>query len=363
MNTIKPLNRKITAMPERVQLFILLTCAVLGCGAQAQAQLLRVWGDDTSGQVSGAPEGGLKAIAKGGAFISLGLRADRTPVLWGSAPIGPPPMPETLAGERFKAVEIGRDDAVLIYQDGTLAAFGRNAPIVSVPAGFYRAVTVAVVHAVAIGDDGRLTAWGSDNAPPPFEGLTGLLNAPKGGPFREVDSRGLYTLALHEVGTVYGWGYGSSGTNVLAGWTATPEDPAIFYLPDESFKAIAAGNAHALAVRSNGTVTGWGDGSGGALEPPTHVKFKAVAAGWGFSLGLSTNGTLWGWGTPVKSPFAAHPWTFASEGWTRCGDSEHYYVPNERFKSISAAAFHVMAITSNHKPIKRTKPQNDCAES
>jgi alpha-tubulin suppressor-like RCC1 family protein len=234
----------------------------------------------------------------------------------------------------------------LIYQDGTLAAFGQHELIRSVPAGFYQAVSVAANHAVAIGDDGKLKAWGSDNAPPPFDALTGLLNAPEGGPFKEVSSSVLYSLALHEVGTVYGWGHGSFGTNVFAEWTATPEDPAIFYIPDESFKAIAAGNTHILAIRTNGTVTGWGNETGGALTPPTHAKFKSVAAGWGYSIGLATDGTLWGWGTPFKSPFAAQPWTFASEGWTRHGDTEHYYVPDERFKSIAAAAFHVMAITA-----------------
>jgi alpha-tubulin suppressor-like RCC1 family protein len=77
---------------------------------------------------------------------------------------------------------------------------------------------------------------------------------------------------------------------------------------DESFKVIAAGNVLALAIRTTGTVTRWGNGIGGALAPPMHVKFKAVSAGQGFSPGLSTDGTLWGWGTPFKSPFAAHGW-------------------------------------------------------
>jgi hypothetical protein len=308
------------------------------------AQTLRVWGDDSSSQISAAPDGDIKAVADGGSINGLALRWDGTPILWGSGPIGPPPIPDGLAAEKFDAVAMGRDDCVLIRPDGTLAAFGRNAPVTSVPAGSYRAVTVASFHGVAIADDGTLRAWGSDS--PPNSSLTGLLNAPEGGPFKEVDARVLYSLALHEDGTLYGWGHGANGTNVLAGWTPTPEDPAIFYIPGQAFKAIAAGNVHALAILRNGTVTGWGNGTGGALQPPAHVRFKAVAAGWGFSIGLSTEGTLWGWGTPFKSPFAAQGWTFASQGWTRYGDSEHYYIPDERFKSIAAAAFHVMAITA-----------------
>lgn len=321
--------------------FVAVALATLFTGlplGTVQAQVLRIWGDDSSRQISSAPDGDFKAVT-GGALHSLALRFDGTPVLWGTGPFGPPPVPAALSAERFHAIAIGRDDAVLIQLDGTLAAFGQNAPIVSVPAGFYKAVSVSAASAVAIGDDGRLTAWGWDRA--------GLLNAPKGGPFKEVDSILLYSLALHEDGTIYGWGtVGSNGTNVLAGWTPTLEDPNIFYISGESFKAISAGNVHALAIRPNGTVTGWGDGTGGALNPPTHVRFKAIDAGWGYSIGLSTDGTLWGWGTPAKSPFAAQSWTFASQGWQRHGDSQHFYVPDERFKSISAAAFHVLAISA-----------------
>ena len=206
-----------------------------------EAQVLRLWGDDTSGQISGAPDGEFKAIA-GGALHSLALRFDGTPVLWGVGPFGPPPIPAALATERFNSIAIGRNDAVLIQLDGSLAAFGRTSAIVDVQSGFYKAVSVSAAYAVAIGDDGRLKAWGLDSHSTVSGPTTGLLNAPKGGVFKEVDSIVLYSLALHEDGTIYGWGSeGSNGTNVLDGWTPTPEDPRIFYLPGESYKAISAG--------------------------------------------------------------------------------------------------------------------------
>jgi alpha-tubulin suppressor-like RCC1 family protein len=168
----------------------------------------------------------------------------------------------------------------------------------------------------------------------------------------KVDARLLYSLALHEDGTLYGWGPAPPASNLFAGWAATSEDPGIRYVSGETFKAMAAGNAHALAIRQDGTITGWGTGAGGALQAPTHVRFKAVAAGWGFSLGLATDGTLWGWGTPAQSPFATRAWTFASEGWARYGAFEQYYIPNERFKAIAAGAFHVMAITAGRSPAR-----------
>jgi alpha-tubulin suppressor-like RCC1 family protein len=321
-----------------------------------------VWGDDTARQFSDAPDGDLKAVV-GGSVNGLALRQDGTPVLWGvrqtlpdGSSVGLASIPAGLAAEKFRAIAIGRDDAVLIRQDGTLEPVGgEDSPLKPAPAGSYSAVAVAAVHAVAIANDGKLKAWGSDNYPPPNGPLTGLLNAPEGGPFKAVDARVLYSLALHEDGTLYGWGHGAHGVYVLEGWTATPEDPAIFYQPGQSFKAIAAGNVHALAIKPDGTVTGWPDGTvtgletQGALEAPAHVRFKAVAAGWGFSIGLQTDGTLWGWGTPVAPRFpGAQAWTFDSQGWTRFGDTGQYYVPGERFKLIAAAAFHIMAVTAGH---------------
>ena len=312
--------------------------------APAYAQTIMVWGNDSCGQLSTAPAGDFIAVA-GGSSQGLALRKDRTPFLWGGV-VGlcfaaAPPIPAELAAERFRAVSLGRQNAVLIRQDGTLAAFGLNPPVTSVPPGTYQAIAVAFVHAVAIAEDGTLKAWGSDSSGT----LTGLLNAPQGGPFKAIAANTLYSLALRDDGTLLGWGHGANGINVLDTWTPTPEDPNIFYVPGETFKVIAAGNDHALAIRSDGTVMGWGNAASGALDAPTHVRFKAIAAGWGFSIGLSTDGMLWGWGTPFEHPLFPGKWTFESAGWTRYGDSNHYYIPDERFKSIEAAAFHVMAIT------------------
>jgi len=325
--------------------------------SSVHAQTLRVWGADRSGQVSMAPEGNFKAVA-GGSFEGLALRMYGTPVLWGSGPAGVMlPFPPEIENDHFRAVSLGRDDAILVRTNGTLIHHGRNPVLANVPPGSYTAVAVAAVHAVAIARDGTLEAFGSDVFPPPsgpLAGLpdaviTGLTNAPQGGPFKVVEGVVTGSLALRWDGTLFGWGRPAFAFDAAGGWLPTPEDPAIFYVPGETFTAIAGGNTHAIAVRPDGTVTGWGNALstlGGALEAPSHVRFEQVSAGWGFSVGLSTDGTLWGWGTPFAHP-ASEAWTFASEGWTRCATcaAENYYIPDERFELISTAAFHVMAIT------------------
>ena len=53
--------------------------------------------------------------------------------------------------------------------------------------------------------------------------------------------------------------------------------------------AIAAGDFHAVALRGDGDVVGWGGGSrtdGEATHPWRLVDFKAVAAGERFSLAI-----------------------------------------------------------------------------
>lgn len=323
--------------------------------APAEAQTLRVWGHDGGGQKSTAPDGSFRAIA-GGSFQGLALRTDGTPVLWGSSPLaGAPPLPAEVESAHFRAVAIARDDAVLIRPDGTLVHVGRNPLLGEVPPGSYSAAAVAVVHAVAIAKDGTLEAWGSDVFPPPSgplagpPALGGLTDAPEGGPFKAVEGVVLGLLALREDGTLFGWGQPAFAFDAAGGWAPTPEDPGNFSIPGKTFTAIAGGNIHALALLPDGTVTGWGNAlalAGGALRAPAHVRFEQVSAGWGFSVGLSTDGMLWGWGTPLV-PFAPQPWTFAGEGWTRCDAcaDEHYYIPDERFKTVNTGAFHVMAIT------------------
>jgi YD repeat-containing protein len=71
--------------------------------------------------------------------------------------------------------------------------------------------------------------------------------------------------------------------------------------------AIAAGNSHILALKSNGTVWGWG-GNGGALgngnttsksspvQMGTLTGIAAIAAGGGYSLAVKSDGTVWGTG-------------------------------------------------------------------
>jgi alpha-tubulin suppressor-like RCC1 family protein len=61
--------------------------------------------------------------------------------------------------------------------------------------------------------------------------------------------------------------------------------------------AIAAGYSHSLALKSHGTVVGWGRDNAGQATPPDGLnRVVAIAAGAYHSLALKSDGTVVGWG-------------------------------------------------------------------
>ncbi|MGD0649781.1 MAG: fibronectin type III domain-containing protein [Verrucomicrobiia bacterium] len=112
-----------------------------------------------------------------------------------------------------------------------------------------------------------IAKWGNGPMPPP--NLTNVVAIAAGSSF--------YDLALKSDGTVVGWG----GQTPPAGLS--------------NVVAIAAGSSHGLALKSDGTVVGWGN------PPPATVpaglsNVVAIAAGFSHSLALKSDGTVVGWG-------------------------------------------------------------------
>jgi hypothetical protein len=111
------------------------------------------------------------------------------------------------------------------------------------------------------------------------------------------------------------------GTTVVTGIAACVDD----------WRTAAAGTAHVLAIKKDGSLWAWGDNSSGQLgssDPATYSTYpirigtgttwKAVSARGGISAAVKTDGTFWIWG----SGFTATPtqygsgttWTSASLG-------------------------------------------------
>jgi uncharacterized repeat protein (TIGR01451 family) len=174
------------------------------------------------------------------------------------------------------------------------------------------AVAAGYAHSMALRNDGTVWVWGADGSgelglgtsdpighPTPVQvpGLTGVTSICAG--------TGL-SVAVRNDGTVWTWGENHNGQLGASGGSLnTPTQVSGV----SGVTAVASSFNHVIVRKADGTVMGWGmnafgqTGSSnlGNVNPtPAQVNglngVTAVAAGSGFSLALRSDGTVWGWG-------------------------------------------------------------------
>jgi alpha-tubulin suppressor-like RCC1 family protein len=246
----------------------------------------------TPGQVSQLA--GVTAVA-GGSNFSLALKSDGTVWAWGNNGWG----------------QLGRGSYV-----------SSTTPVQVSGLSGVKAIAAGDLHALALKSDGTVWSWGfnyygqvgngSGNnvlLPVRVSGLSGVSGIAAG-------NGGFTSYALKTDGTVRAWGYDGLGQlgNGTSDENAHPTPVKVLNL--SAVTAIGAGSSHALAVRSDGTVRGWGYNRYSQLGAKTTVTCGAyqdpcsttpvqvqnltgvstVAGGGNFSLALKYDGTVWGWG-------------------------------------------------------------------
>ncbi|KKU34963.1 MAG: RCC1 repeat-containing protein, partial [Candidatus Wolfebacteria bacterium GW2011_GWC2_46_275] len=166
-------------------------------------------------------------------------------------------------------------------------------------------------HSFALKDDGTVWAWGDNysgqlgdgtttdkTTPVQVVGLTGVESI--GGGF-------YFSVALKNDGTIWTWGantYGQLGNGSTTGSRSIPAQ--VVGLADVS--AISAGFGHTIALKNDGTIWTWGYNTSGQIGDGTIVNrltpaqiagltgVGIIGTGNNHSLVVKTDGSVWTWG-------------------------------------------------------------------
>jgi len=130
--------------------------------------------------------------------------------------------------------------------------------------------------------------------------------------WKQVSTGRYHCAAIKTDGTLWTWGVGGLGApGALGDNTATNKStPVTTFAGGTNWKQVSAGSQHCAAIKTDGTLWTWGDGSQGKLgdnnsttnksTPVTTfaggTNWKQVSGGGQHCAAIKTDGTLWTWG-------------------------------------------------------------------
>jgi len=168
---------------------------------------------------------------------------------------------------------------------------------------------------VALKSDGTLWAWGSNGFGQLGDGTTTNRSTPT-----QIGSEtnwalistdgpgGNTTMALKSDGTLWGWGRNNFG-QLGDGTTTNRSTPTQEATGATNWALISTGGAHTVALKSDGTLWAWGSNGFGQLgdgtttnrSTPTQeatgaTNWALISAGGVHTVALKSDGTIWSWG-------------------------------------------------------------------
>jgi alpha-tubulin suppressor-like RCC1 family protein len=138
--------------------------------------------------------------------------------------------------------------------------------------------------------------------------VTAVTTFAGGTNWKQISSGGAHTAAIKTDGTLWTWGNGSFG-RLGNNDTTDRSTPVTTFAGGINWKQVSAGNAHTAAIKTDGTLWTWGPGSFGRLgnnattdrsTPVTTfaggTNWKQISAEGAHTAAIKTDGTLWTWG-------------------------------------------------------------------
>jgi len=245
------------------------------------------------------------------------------------------PVTTFAGGNTWKQVSGGRYFTAAIKTDGSLWTWGHNqygqlginnttSPIVTPVTTFaggntWKQLSCGKNHTAAIKTDGTLWIWGrnflgalgnnlsgggteSENRSTPITTFAGGNN------WKQVACGEYHTMAIKTDGSLWGWGHNQFGMLGINN-TDQKNTPVTTILGGTNWKSVACGDIHVLAIKTDGSLWVWGRGADGQLgtnntaDRSTPVTtfiggndWKSIAGGVQHSAAVKTDGSLWVWG-------------------------------------------------------------------
>jgi alpha-tubulin suppressor-like RCC1 family protein len=284
------------------------------------------------------------------------------------------PVTTFAGGTNWKQVVCGNAYTVAIKTDGTLWIWGsggsgllgnaqttnRSTPVTTFAGGTnWKQVSSGGLHTAAIKTDGTLWTWGIGlnarlgNAQTTSSISTPVTTFAGGTNWRQVSAGSAHTSAIKTDGTLWIWGNGTTGQLGNA-QTTDASTPVTTFAGGNDWKQVSAGVRCTTAIKTDGTLWIWGQGSGGALGNAQTINsstpvttfaggndWDKVSCGNYYTAAIKTDGTLWTWGFSSDGCLGT-----ASSGVTISTPVTTFTGGND-WKHIEAGVFHVAAIKTD----------------
>ena len=275
-------------------------------------------------------------MVSAGGNHTVAIKADGTLWSWGQNTYGQLgnnstanssiPVQENTQATNWAAVSAGGNHTVAIKADGSMYAWGRNnvgqlgiaagdttnrnVPTRVGTATDWAYVSAGGSHTVAIKTGGSMYAWGANDISQLGDGTMTNCQTPLqigSDTWTAVATGQRHTVAINKNGELYAWGggyYGQLGGGI-SGDTANRNVPTKIGTATD-WAAVAAGEDHSVAMKTDGTLWAWGDNRYGQIGDGTTTQrnapvrigmgWTAVSAGGYNTIAIKEGGTIWIWG-------------------------------------------------------------------
>jgi alpha-tubulin suppressor-like RCC1 family protein len=278
-----------------------------------------------------------KYISAGRSF-ALGIKTDGTLWTWGRNNLGQlgdqtivnksSPIQTITYATDWKIAIASEQSALAIKTDGTLWTWGfngqgqlgdntiihRSSPVQTVAAGTtWSDASCGLSHMMGLKTDGTLWGWGRNEVGQLGNNSITHRSSPvqtvaSGTNWKQISCGQIHTMGIKYDGTLWGWGNNANGE--LGDNTGVRKSsPVQTVAGGTNWKQVSCGHAHTAAIKTDGTLWCWGDGTLGEIGDNNLSKrsspvqtvangtnWRSISCGYRNNSAIKTDGTLWVWG-------------------------------------------------------------------